>query len=99
MMAIENRRGKMMPIDASSLTSPVLCIISVSHTVPTPTKVAPTSRNGEFKSSVIKKASTMPRNTVCVMASAIMDMRRNTRKTPGMAHAMDTAMAMSNISV
>ena len=41
----------------------------------------------------------MPRNTVCVMASAIMDMRRSTRNTPGIAHAIDTAMAMSKISV
>ena len=59
----------------------------------------PTKSKGEFKSSVTKKASTMPRNTVCVMASAIMDMRRSTRNTPGIAHAMDTAMAMSKISV
>ena len=36
---------------------------------------------------------------MCVMASAIMDMRRSTRNTPGIAHAMDTAMAMSKISV
>ena len=67
--------------------------------MPTPTSVAPTRSKGEFKSSVTKKASTIPRNTVCVMASAIMDMRRSTRNTPGMAHAIDTAMAMSKISV
>ncbi len=55
-----------------------------------------TRSKGEFKPSVTKKASTMPRNTVCVSA---IDMRRNTRDTPGIAHAMDTAMAMSKISV
>ena len=55
-------------------------------------------RKGESRLPTARKASTMPRRTVWLMASVSMDMRRRTRKFPGRAQAADMKMAIRSIS-
>ena len=57
------------------------------------------SSQGEFKFSVARNAMTIPKNTVCVIASATMDILRSTRNTPGKAHANAANIAIRIISV
>src|SRR5918999_1385668 len=92
------RRGKTRPIAASSRTRPVRLTSSISDTVARPTAAAPTRRSGEVRSATTKNARTIPRSTVCVIASLTIAMLRRTRKTPGRAHAAAATAPISWIS-
>ena len=79
----------------SSRTSPVRLTSSTSATVASPTMAAPAISSGDRRSATMKNASTMPNKTVWLMASLIMDMRRNIKNAPGIAHAAATTTATS----
>src|SRR5699024_1307104 len=77
MIAILKKSGKTIPIAESLDNNLVCCKVSISQTVKTPTNVALTIKNGEFKSLTTKKAKTIPNQTVWVMASdSIVEPRR-----------------------
>ena len=93
--AMENRAGNTNPMAVSSRTRPVRLTTSTSATVTSPTTAAPAMSSGDRRSATMKNASTMPSRTVWLMASLIMDIRRNIKKAPGMAHAAATTAATS----
>ena len=76
---IEKSAGKTMPMDASSGTNRLRIRVSMSTTVKTPVMAAATSKSGELRSWVTKKAMTMPGRMACEMASDTMAVRRRTR--------------------
>lgn len=97
-MAIENKKGKITPIAASSATSFVRTSISLSHIVAMPMMAAPMISNGDDRSCVTENANTMPKRIVCVMESATIDMLRNTKNAPGSVHVIATITAIICIS-
>ena len=88
-----------MPTDASSAKRRVRHNNSDSQTVKIPVAAAPRTNKGEVRSFVKKKAATMPKRTVCVMASAVIDIRLKTKNTPGMLQATETTVIIESISV
>ena len=97
-IAKANKKGNTIPIAASGRIYRRRCIHSTAYTVPTPIAVAPMMSQGEFKSFVTKKANTMPKKTVCVMASTIIDKRRNTKNVPIRLQLMPVTVAIPHIS-
>ena len=65
----------------------------------TPVNAANTINNGEFKSCVIKKPTTIPGKMEWLMASLIIAILRSTKKVPGIAHAIATKLAINCISI
>ena len=87
--------GKVRPMAESSETRRERWSVSASQTVRSPTDAAPRIRSGEVRLCVARKARTIPSRSVWVIASDIMDIRRNTRKQPGSAQATATSAAIS----
>jgi hypothetical protein len=79
----------------SSFTNPVFCMASTRTTVIIPLKAANKINQGEARSSVIKKPMTIPGRIEWLIASLINAILRNTRNTPGMAHATEVRQAIN----
>jgi len=74
-----NSAGNTKPMDASSGTSFDRWIASIRATVKTPVAEAAITSNGELRSPVRKKATTMPGRMAWEIASLTSASRRSTR--------------------
>ena len=77
------KTGKTRPSASSRAILQRSAIHSVRRMLKSPKSAAETMRTGEFKSRTKKKPSAMPSNTAWLIASAVIERRRSTRKQPG----------------